>query len=73
MKNLHSLKEASALSCLISFHLLRDLGKGQTVAVVTVIKTDCSCPPPFTGIINFKLTFLMAVDGIDGEKERDSY
>lgn len=57
---------APALSFLISFHLLRDLGKGQAVAVVTVIQTDCRSPPLFTGTIH---AFLMVVDGIDGERE----
>lgn len=57
------------MSFLISFHLLRDLGKGQTVAVVTVIQTDCWSPPPFNGTIHFMLTFLMVVDGVDGERE----
>lgn len=64
------LKEASALSFLISLYLLRDLGKGQTVAVETIIQTNGWSPPPFTVTIHFVLTFLMVVDNIDGERER---
>lgn len=56
------------MSFLISFHLLRDLGKGQTVSVGTIIQTDCQSPPPFT--INLTLTFLMVVGAIDGGRER---
>ena len=64
------MKENTALSFLISFYLLRDLGKGQTVAVVTVIQTDCWSPPPFTGTLHFMLTFLIVLDGVDRERER---
>lgn len=55
------------MSFLISFHLLRDLGKGQTVSVGTIIQTDCQSPP-FT--INLMLTLLMVVGAIDGGRER---
>lgn len=65
-ENFHSLKEASALSFLISFHLLRALGKGQTVAVGTIFQADCQNLPPFT--VNLMRTFLMVVDAIDGRR-----
>ncbi len=55
--NLCGLKEAPALSFLISFYLLRDLGKGQAVAVVTVIQA-CCWSRPFTGTIHFNLAFF---------------
>lgn len=65
--NLHGLKEASALSFPISFHPPRALRKGQTVAVGTILQTDCQNPPPFA--INLMLTFLMLVDAINGRRE----
>lgn len=57
---------SSALSRLLP-STERGLGKGQPIAVGTIIQTDCRSPPPFT--INLALTFLMVVAAINGGRE----
>lgn len=62
-------KEASALSFLISLHLLRALGKGQTAAVGTIFQDGCQNSPSFHSK-PYAYIFLIVVDAIDGRTER---